>query len=162
MLFRSKTCLMVSDDAYKQYTDLQQQREQINTETREQQEAAARKRAKEVQKEAEAPDSKLSPEVRRIIKTGENYIQKIHACNDAIPGAEISAKISRMEILVDRIFDRVEQNPDSVSDIGVLPSDDGQASGGVSGSGCPAGTGGEHHFLEAGDRKDAGYAECGI
>lgn len=116
-LDRQKTCLMVSDDAYKQYTDLQQQREQINTETREQQEAAARKRAKEVQKEAEAPDSKLSPEVRRIIKTGENYIQKIHACNDAIPGAEISAKISRMEILVDRIFDRVEQNPDSVSDI---------------------------------------------
>lgn len=116
-LDRQKTCLMVSDDAYKQYTDLQQQRERINTETKEQQEEAARKRAREVQKEAEAPDSKLSPEVRRIIKTGEKYIQKIHACNDAIPGAEISAKISRMEILVDRIFDRVEQNPDSVSDI---------------------------------------------
>ena len=60
-LDRQKTCLMVSDDAYKQYTDLQQQREQINTETREQQEAAARKRAKEVQKEAEAPDSKSLP-----------------------------------------------------------------------------------------------------
>ena len=46
-------------------------------ETKEQQEEAARKRAREVQKEAEAPDSKLSPEVRRIIKTGEKYIQKI-------------------------------------------------------------------------------------
>ncbi|MCI9631714.1 5-bromo-4-chloroindolyl phosphate hydrolysis family protein [Schaedlerella arabinosiphila] len=116
-LDRQKTCLMVSNDAYKQYTDLQEQREQIRTETREQKEEAARKRAREVQKEAEAPDSKLSPEVRKIIRTGEQYIQKIHACNDAIPGAEISAKISRMEILVDRIFDRVEQNPDTVSDI---------------------------------------------
>ena len=29
----------------------------------------------------------------------------------------ISAKISRMELLVDRIFDRVEQNPDSVNDM---------------------------------------------
>ena len=45
-LDRQKSCLMVSDDAYKQYTDLQQQRERINTETKEQQEAAARKRAR--------------------------------------------------------------------------------------------------------------------
>ena len=39
------------------------------------------------------------------------------AANDAIPGEVISAKISRMELLVDRIFDRVEQNPDSVNDM---------------------------------------------
>lgn len=116
-LDRQKTCLMVSNEAYKQYTDLQEQREQLRTEAKERQEEAARKRAREVQKEAEAPDSRLSPEVRKIIKEGERYIQKIHDCNDAIPGAEISAKISRMEVLVDRIFDRVEQNPDSVSDI---------------------------------------------
>lgn len=112
-----KTCLMVSNDAYKQYTDLLQQKEQIREEAQKQQADAARKRAREVQKEAKAPDSKLSPEVREIIKTGEKYIQKIHDCNDTIPGAEISAKISRMELLVDRIFDRVEQNPESVTDI---------------------------------------------
>lgn len=112
-----KTCLMVSNDAYKQYTDLLQQKEQIQEETQERQADEARKRAREVQKEAEAPDSKLSPEVREIIRTGEQYIRKIHDCNDAIPGAEISAKISRMEMLVDRIFDRVEQNPESVTDI---------------------------------------------
>ena len=45
------------------------------------------------------------------------FIRKIHECNEAIPGEEISAKISRMEMLVDRIFDRVEENPQSVSDI---------------------------------------------
>ena len=44
-------------------------------------------------------------------------MKKIREANDAIPGEEISAKISRMEMLVDRIFDRVEQNPESVSDI---------------------------------------------
>ncbi len=38
-------------------------------------------------------------------------------CNDAITGREISAKISRMEVLVDRIFERVEQNPESAGDI---------------------------------------------
>lgn len=59
----------------------------------------------------------LSPEVQKIIDEGDEYICKIHACNDAIPGVEISVKISRMEMLVDKIFDRVEQNPDSVDDI---------------------------------------------
>ena len=48
---------------------------------------------------------------------GDAFIRKIHECNEAIPGEEISAKISRMEMLVDRIFDRVEENPQSVSDI---------------------------------------------
>lgn len=116
-LDKQKTCLMVSNDAYRQYTDLMLQTERMKTETKEQQEDAARKRAKEVQKQAEEPDSKLSPEVREVIRTGEEYIRKIHACNDALPGREISAKISRMELLVDRIFDRVEQNPEFVTDI---------------------------------------------
>ncbi len=52
-----------------------------------------------------------------MIGEGDAYIRKIHACNDAIPGDEISAKISRMEMLVDKIFDRVEQDPESVDDI---------------------------------------------
>ena len=44
-------------------------------------------------------------------------MRAIKAANDAIPGEEISEKIARMEMLVDRIFDRVEQKPDTVSDI---------------------------------------------
>lgn len=116
-LDKQKTCLMVSNDAYRQYTDLLQQTDQMKSEQREKQADAARKRAKEVQKQAEEPDSNLSPEVRKVIRTGEKYIRKIHACNDALPGREISAKISRMELLVDRIFDRVEQNPELVTDI---------------------------------------------
>ena len=58
--------------------------------------------------------------MQSIIKQGDDYVRKIREANDAIPGEEISAKISRMEMLVDRIFDRVEQNPDSVDDIGKL------------------------------------------
>ena len=64
---------------------------------------------------------KLSPEVQKIDgRQGMSMCRKIREANDAIPGEEISAKISRMEMLVDRIFDRVEQNPDSVDDIGKL------------------------------------------
>lgn len=100
-----RTCLMVSDDAYKQYTALVDQMEQQKRD-----EQAARERA-------EAENAGLSPEVREVVEAGEEYIRKIRKCNDAIPGEEISAKISRMEMLVDRIFDRVEQNPECVSDM---------------------------------------------
>ena len=60
---------------------------------------------------------KLSPEVQKILAAGDEYVRKIREANDAIPGEEISAKISRMEMLVGRIFDRVEQKPDTVDDI---------------------------------------------
>ena len=43
--------------------------------------------------------------MQKIIDQGDAFIRKIHECNEAIPGEEISAKISRMEMLVDRIFD---------------------------------------------------------
>ena len=57
------------------------------------------------------------PLVQKIVQAGDEYVRRIKAANDAIPGEVISAKISRMELLVDRIFDRVEQNPDSVNDM---------------------------------------------
>lgn len=95
------TCLMSSDEAYQQYTSLMERMKQ--------REAAEEKARQEY--------SKLSPEVQQIIKAGDEYVKKIREANDAIPGEEISNKISRMEMLVDRIFDRVEQNPETVDDI---------------------------------------------
>ncbi len=98
-------CLMVSDNAYRQYTGLM---ERLRKEQAEKEAAEAK---------ARSDYDKLSPEIRKIIDAGDEYVRKIREANDAIPGEEISAKISRMEMLVDRIFDRVEQNPDSVDDI---------------------------------------------
>lgn len=98
-------CLMVSDNAYRQYTGLM---DRLRQEKAEKEAAEAR---------ARSDYEKLSPEVQKIIDAGDEYVRKIREANDAIPGEEISAKISRMEMLVDRIFDRVEQNPDSVDDI---------------------------------------------
>ena len=36
--------------------------------------------------------------------TGNEFLVKIRESNDAIPGEEISAKISRMEMIVQKIF----------------------------------------------------------
>ncbi len=114
-----KTCLITSHGMYRQYKQIQEERrrnelEQTALKTRKPEEERER------QKEQTGPDpgrTKLPPEVQKIVEEGDAYIQKIHACNAAICGTEISAKISHMEMLVDKIFDRVEQDPESVDDI---------------------------------------------
>lgn len=61
--------------------------------------------------------AKLPLEVRRVIEQGDSYVVQIRKCNDAIPGEVISAKIDHMELLLNRIFDRIEQKPEYVGDI---------------------------------------------
>lgn len=107
-----KSCLMVTDKMYSQYCQLEQQKaiQQKDAKEREAQQ-------KKQQEEKIAAGKMLPPEVQKVIELGDEYVKKIRACNDDIPGEEISAKIYRIEMLVDKIFDRVEQNPKSVSDI---------------------------------------------
>lgn len=104
-LDEKESCLMVSEHAWNQYTALMEDIKQRKAE-----EQAAQKKMREEY-------DRLSPEVQKIVQAGDEYVRRIKAANDAIPGEVISAKISRMELLVDRIFDRVEQNPDSVNDM---------------------------------------------
>ena len=104
-LDEKESCLMVSEHAWNQYTALMEDMKQRKAE----EQAAQIKMQEEY--------DRLSPEVQKIVQAGDEYVRRIKAANDAIPGEVISAKISRMELLVDRIFDRVEQNPDSVNDM---------------------------------------------
>ncbi len=129
-----KTCLIVSDRMYQQYLEIEADRkenelEELRRDTREEEtvrtgkktdgkKAGGKKAEQSREEQAQtAGRSGLPIEVQKVIDEGDAYIRKIHACNDAIPGDEISAKISRMEMLVDKIFDRVEQDPESVDDI---------------------------------------------
>ncbi|MEG0962163.1 MAG: 5-bromo-4-chloroindolyl phosphate hydrolysis family protein [Acetivibrio sp.] len=104
------SCLIVSHDTYQEYQRLQQQKmEQKQMEE------------KQMELKRETPpvaqDKNCNSEVEKIIAEGKEYIKKIRECNDLIPGAEISNKISHMELLVSRILERVEQNPNSIDDI---------------------------------------------
>lgn len=108
-LDRAGTCLIVTDRMYQQYRELEDQKMQLQ---REEQQRAEAQREKE-----ERAKAHLTPEVRKVIEQGDQFVKKIRECNDAIPGEEISAKIYHMEMIVDKIFDRVEEHPDSVSDI---------------------------------------------
>lgn len=104
-LDRQKTCFIASNDAFVQYNELMERVEKQKLEEKLTQERQAKEQ------------ENIDPQVQEIIRTGDEYIKRIHESNDAIPGEEISAKITRMEVLVDRIFDRVEQNPENITDI---------------------------------------------
>lgn len=115
-LDRQKTCLIVTDRMYREYLQLETQKRDYQ-EQLSQEELQRQRKQEATQKEQNERMEKLDPEVRKVIEQGDAFVRKIRQCNDAIPGEEISAKISKMELIVDRIFDRVEQNPASVGDI---------------------------------------------
>ena len=99
-LDRQETCLIISEDTYRQYLESEKQ---LELRRREEQERAQRAREE---------NEGLSEEVRKMMEAGRAYIEKIEQSNDAIPGEEISNKISHMQTIVERIFERVKEHPD--------------------------------------------------
>lgn len=99
---REETCLITSDETYQYF-----EQSRLQLEERQRQEAAS------VQKAAAPRD----PQVQEVLERGNAFIAQIRRCNDAIPGEEISAKISHMEMIVRRIFERAEAHPEIVPDL---------------------------------------------
>lgn len=102
-LDKLEKCLIISDEMYEQYSLAQQSLEAREAEAR----AEAEKMA----------DPKYSDEVRSMLLEGSRYVKHIRECNDAIPGTEISAKMTRLELIVSRIFAQVEKNPAVASEL---------------------------------------------
>lgn len=71
----------------------------------------------EQEKQASQPTPSADPRVREVLERGNVFIAQIRRCNDAIPGKEISDKISRMETIVGRIFERAQAHPEIVPDL---------------------------------------------
>lgn len=115
-LDRQKTCLIVTDRMYREYLQLETQKQNYQEQLK-QDDIQRQMNQRAAEQEQNERMKKLDPEVRKVIEQGDAFVCKIRQCNDAIPGEEISAKISKMELIVDRIFDRVEQNPACVGDI---------------------------------------------
>ena len=104
-LDRQGTCLIVSEETYRQYLESEKQ-----AELRRQQEQERLSRERREKEE-------LSEEIRKMMETGRSYIEKIERSNDAIPGEEISGKISHMQAIVERIFERLKEKPDCADDL---------------------------------------------
>lgn len=63
------------------------------------------------------PAPKANSEVQDVLDKGEAFLRQIHKSNLDIPGEEITKKISHMELLIARIFERVENHPEVVPDL---------------------------------------------
>lgn len=108
-LDKEETSLITSDETYNYY-----EQSRLQLEHRQRQEAKEAQAAKErAQREKESVD----PQLQEVLDRGNAFIAKIRACNDAIPGEEISGKISRMEEIVRRIFLRAKEHPEIVPDL---------------------------------------------
>ena len=107
-LDEQETCLITSNETYSQYLETQRQLEQRKKQGElERQQREAQEKTKE----------KIPEEVQEVLDKGNDFIEKIHASNDAIPGEEISEKISKMELIVRQIFKRAEEHPEIVPDL---------------------------------------------
>lgn len=102
-LDKEENTLIVSHETYHYYEQCGQHWEEI-----ERQDTAV--------KAQKAPDS-LDPQVQEVLDRGRAFIAQIRKCNDDIPGEEISEKISRIELLIHRIFNRAETHPEIITDL---------------------------------------------
>ena len=111
---KEQTCLITSHETYRQFEQSRLLLEQRQEDQRKAQEAE--RKAQEEAAKARAAKT-TDPRVQEVLDRGNAFIAQIRRCNDAIPGEEISGKISRMEDIVRRIFQRAEAHPEVVPDL---------------------------------------------
>lgn len=97
---KQETCLITSNETYRQYVTTQEQLEQ-----------KAQAEAKAAQEE------KLPKDVQEVLDKGNEYLLRIRRSNDAIPGEEISKKISYMELIIQKIFERAKEHPEIIPEL---------------------------------------------
>ena len=100
--------LITSNETYRHY-----EQSRLALEQRQQEQAAQAKLEQEQKKAQASRDS----QVQEVLDKGNAFLRDIRKCNDDIPGQEISEKISRMELIVQRIFQRAEAHPEIVPDL---------------------------------------------
>lgn len=102
-LDRQETCLMITDQMYQKYLDLEK-------------EQAARQR-EEIEREQELTEKGLSQEYLKMVKECETYLSNIHQCACDLSGAAIASKIQRLELVVSRILEAVKKQPKKAQDL---------------------------------------------
>ena len=106
-LDKEESNLIISEKTYQLF---EQSRLQLEQRQRE---------ASQLAMEVEQKNSATSrlPQVQEVLDKGNAFIAELRRCNDLIPGFEISEKISRMELIVQRIFERAASHPEIIPDL---------------------------------------------
>ena len=102
--------LITSDETYRNF-----ERSRLVLEQRQKEEAKVQAAAPKAQPKPEA--KAVDPQVQEVLDRGNEFLRQIRKCNDAIPGEEISGKISRIELIIRRIFQRAQVHPEIIPDL---------------------------------------------
>ncbi|MDD6174818.1 MAG: 5-bromo-4-chloroindolyl phosphate hydrolysis family protein [Firmicutes bacterium] len=94
------TCLMLDDKTFKQYQELM-----------------TRAKEKEAYEKERQEQLRSNPELESVIREGKQCLGQIREANEAIPGEEISRKLSRLESVTEKIFEYVAQHPEKLPEI---------------------------------------------
>lgn len=127
-LDKQESCLIVSDEMYEQYRLTQsnyEEQQRLKAQQMEEQRAQEKRRREQEKAQAQkgakaagaADDTGSRTEYDKMLEEGQNYIRMIRLCNDEIPGEEMSGKLDKLELLVTRIFDQVEKEPELAADL---------------------------------------------
>ncbi len=107
----SQTVFMLTQEAYQQYLEAENSLRSAEAEEQRRQEQAR------VQAEEAARHQALDNQTQKILKDGNAYIRMVHECNEKIRSEEMSYKLSRLEVIMRRIFEHVEKTPESADDL---------------------------------------------
>lgn len=111
-LDHQETCLMLSNDVYRQYTETAEafrMRDQMEADKK-----ARENRALSAEEEAAFQQQKQESELDALMREGMGYVTRLRELNDMIPGEEITEQLSQMESLLRQIFDRVKIHPEQM------------------------------------------------
>ena len=121
---KQESCLIVSDEMYEHYRLTQNNYEQQEEWKRQEKERQAGRQAQPEAAGVETAGNSRAEDVDRnrteyekMLEEGQNYVRMIRRCNDEIPGEEMSEKLDKLELLVTRIFDQVEMEPELATDM---------------------------------------------
>ena len=96
-----ETTMIATDAIYEQYRRTEEASEALRRE----------------QEQMEQRYGALSSDVREVLEKGNDYIEKFRASNAAMPEPEITEKLTRLENIVTRIFERVKEEPSEAGNL---------------------------------------------
>jgi len=101
---KAESTFMATDAIYQNYLDVEARQEEL----------------KRQQEAEDAAYADLSPEARKAVKKGKEYIDEIREANENIPDPVVSEKLSRMEEIVTRIFKEARERPELTGRLNML------------------------------------------
>lgn len=99
--------IMVTDEAYAHYLELERAK-------------AEQDRVRRLTQDADTQSAgpvRLSGEQQALLAKGDAYLVRIRAINDKIPDPEITRKIRQIEMVVQKIFDYAAEHPEVIDDL---------------------------------------------